>query len=356
MRAMAELLVALVIAVTLLQFLAPRFFSAMDAVLARRRLGHSHISRARPAPPTPQIDGRTTIPSAVDAAQCDALARLTRSGRTAHEALEQVVGAIALDAEGRWLVDPLLDAALIDGNFEPMALDMAAATLRERAACDAEVRVAVAQASMSAKFLTIVPVGALALLILLSGQFRRILASPSMALLVMVGVILNFAGRRWMTMLISRVQDHDGHSISPLIDHLCISLWAGHSLPSACERLLATGECGRAIHRDLRGGSPFDVSLNPLAIHFGDEGRHLADLLVMAHHDGQPIAATVERLATENRATRRRRIDVRTRELPGKLTAPLVLCILPSFMVLSVAPLVLISLGRLTQSLPTVHT
>lgn len=58
------------------------------------------------------------------------------------------------------------------------------------------------------------------------------------------------------------------------------------------------------------------------------------------------------RLATDHRIERRRQIDTRIRQLPTRLSIPLVLCVLPSFLLLSVAPLVLASLSQFSVSLP----
>jgi hypothetical protein len=81
---------------------------------------------------------------------------------------------------------------------------------------------------------------------------------------------------------------------------------------------------------------------------------NLGHTIVEAERDGLPVLDTVMRLATDNRIERRRQIDTRIRQLPTRLSIHLVLCVLPSFLLLSVAPLVLASLSQLSVSLPSI--
>lgn len=341
------------VAVISVQLLAPRICEHFDSTLTRRRLAPSVSTpkALRPSPPTKVVTPRQPARH-LDADTCDALARATRSGLTASQATEAVMGASIATLEEGPLLDPLLGAALIDGNFDPSALELVAATIRDRTSCEQDARVAVAQASLSARWLTVVPVIGSVMLGAFSSQFRRLAFTPSMRAIIVVGLALNWIGRRWMTSLIAKANRNDAHSITSVVDHLCVSLRAGHVLSRACARLGTTGECGRSIRSNLDNGEPLDRALLPLVNHFGSDGQRLVDLLVTAHRDGQPVLSMVDRLAAETRATRRRDTDTRIRQLPGKMAAPLVLCVLPSFMLLSVAPLVLINIERLTYSLP----
>jgi len=67
--------------------------------------------------------------------------------------------------------------------------------------------------------------------------------------------------------------------------------------------------------------------------------RPLAAALVDAERYGSPVGAALDRLATEARDHARRRAEERARRIPVLLLFPLVLCILPAFGLLTVAPL-----------------
>ena len=80
-----------------------------------------------------------------------------------------------------------------------------------------------------------------------------------------------------------------------------------------------------------------DEALGPL-------GRSLA----RAHETGAPVVAAVERLADELERTGRGRIEDRARAVGVKAALPLGLCLLPSFLLLGIVPLVAGLLAGLT--------
>ena len=104
----------------------------------------------------------------------------------------------------------------------------------------------------------------------------------------------------------------------------------------------------------INSGLPLEEALIPLATTHHITGKNLGHTIVEAERDGLPIIETVARLASDHRIERRRHVDTRIRQLPTRLSLPLVLCVLPSFLLLSVAPLVLASLSQLSLSLPSV--
>ncbi|MBI1843778.1 MAG: type II secretion system F family protein [Actinobacteria bacterium] len=66
--------------------------------------------------------------------------------------------------------------------------------------------------------------------------------------------------------------------------------------------------------------------------------RPLISALVAAERYGAPLSETLGRLADEVRGQRRRRAEEAARRVPVKLLFPLVLCILPAFGLLTMAP------------------
>jgi tight adherence protein C len=96
-------------------------------------------------------------------------------------------------------------------------------------------------------------------------------------------------------------------------------------------------------------GERFADALGELPRHLGERAHTLVDGLAAADRDGLPLAPVLDRLAGEARVQRRRRADTAARQLPVRLSLPLVLCTLPSFVLLAVAPLLLAALSSLRQ-------
>lgn len=72
--------------------------------------------------------------------------------------------------------------------------------------------------------------------------------------------------------------------------------------------------------------------------------RPMLALLAASERSGAPVAAPLLRLAASTRAQSRRRAMARARTVPVRLLFPLVFLVLPAFLVLTVAPVVLASL------------
>jgi tight adherence protein C len=70
----------------------------------------------------------------------------------------------------------------------------------------------------------------------------------------------------------------------------------------------------------------------------------LLALLAASERSGAPVGAALVRLAAATRAQARRRAMARARTVPVRLLFPLVFLVLPAFLLLTVAPVVLASL------------
>ena len=383
---MIDLLAGSSMAIALVCFATPRFFRLVDMHEMQRRLNDADLMTEDVKPPLAlprQL--RIDISPVLDfAALCESLARATRSGASPHDALlvslqrhqfhhpcwsalfDDVAALQSCDsslATARETVEPrsndaqclsLLESAMVHGNFVPSALDHASSVLRDRAACSAELAVAASQAQLSARLLSMLPFVLLGGAILVSSQFRSSLWSPIVLCPLFLGFILNRVGWRWISSLISRAVHDEPDDIGQLTEHLCVSLRTGLSMTHACERWRTVSPTGNAVADLISAGAPLEEALLPLATTHPISGKNLGHTIVEAERDGLPILDTVMRLATDHRIERRRQIDTRIRQLPTRLSIPLVLCVLPSFLLLSVAPLVLASLSQLSVSLPSV--
>jgi tight adherence protein C len=102
-----------------------------------------------------------------------------------------------------------------------------------------------------------------------------------------------------------------------------------------------------AVGESMVGGARFADALGQLRIRLGPIAQPLVDSLSSADRYGLPLAPVLERLSFEARQQRRRDTDAAARELPVRLAMPLVLCTLPSFVLLAIVPLLLGALSSL---------
>ena len=96
-------------------------------------------------------------------------------------------------------------------------------------------------------------------------------------------------------------------------------------------------------------GARFVDALDVLEHELGPSGRAMLDALSASERFGQPLVPALERLSEQARFARRVRNDVLARRLPVRLSIPLVCCTLPSFVLLTIAPLLAGALRQLIQ-------
>ena len=85
---------------------------------------------------------------------------------------------------------------------------------------------------------------------------------------------------------------------------------------------------------------------------YGRSALPLVSALGTAVRDGLPLAPVLDRLGDEANAARRRAGEAAARRLPVRLSFPLVVCTLPSFVLLAIAPAVLGALSTVRGSAP----
>jgi tight adherence protein C len=103
---------------------------------------------------------------------------------------------------------------------------------------------------------------------------------------------------------------------------------------------------GAVVSRIERGIGVADA-LDQVPDMTGEHAHPLVSALVSSERYGTALLPALDRLAGEARLDRRRRAEETARRLPVKLLFPLVLCILPAFGALTVAPLLAGALGSL---------
>lgn len=83
------------------------------------------------------------------------------------------------------------------------------------------------------------------------------------------------------------------------------------------------------------------------AVRGSEHARELFDVLADGERLGVPIDHLAFQLALDARDRRRRAADTDARRLPVRLAVPLVVCTLPSFVVLVIVPVIVDTLGHL---------
>lgn len=102
-----------------------------------------------------------------------------------------------------------------------------------------------------------------------------------------------------------------------------------------------------AVALQLDRGQPFSSAIGALRMELGDAITPFVELLAASERYGLSTSHLVQQLSNETRALRRRHDEAAARMLPVKLSFPLVMCTLPSFVLLAIAPAVLAALSSL---------
>jgi hypothetical protein len=163
--------------------------------------------------------------------------------------------------------------------------------------------------------------------------------------------------RKWVAPLVAgprrrRWRRQVEHDLPQAIDLLVSSVRAGLTPFQAVGELARSAPpsvrpgFGEVIHLTERG-HPFPSALGALAEQLGPRAALVADVVAAADRDGLPLGPVLDQLADEARDSRRRLDEAAARQLPVRLSFPLVSCTLPSFVLLAIVPAVMAALSSL---------
>lgn len=332
------------------------------------------IARPRPRQlrpePTVVVHRRNSAGGVVN--DCEEIARALRAGHSPTEAINAsirlpvssttaggLVSAISTESDGdRRLLLTVLAAILEGGGNGAEALDRCAARLRVRADDRREQRTAAAPARLSALILTVLPFGVLLLLISTSAGVRHHLAGRTGIAGLLLGLGLNLLGWRWMQRSITKpVGGRELEALAALADVLESTTLLVRAGVAPRRALLASARhATRPVEAHLtelgwrlEHGWLLADALVGLAERVGPSARRLIDGLVRAERYGSPLGQVLDRMVDDIDALRRDIAVRRTRTLPVRLSAPLVLCTLPSFVLLALLPAVGAALAGLNS-------
>jgi tight adherence protein C len=169
-----------------------------------------------------------------------------------------------------------------------------------------------------------------------------VLLMPLAAPIVLVGTwsvpVLRARRRR------ARAQNESRRALPEVVDLLGLAIGAGMTVPEAIFAVARrhdgslAGELRRVIDEMQRGRRCADA-LDDAGQRLGPEVQPLLAALASSERYGAPLGDTLSRIAADVRADRRRRTEEAARRVPVRLLFPLVLCVLPAFALLTVAPL-----------------
>lgn len=131
---------------------------------------------------------------------------------------------------------------------------------------------------------------------------------------------------------------------------LAVALRSGSAVEAATRQVCAALP-GAATARLAATGDRLGLGVDPARV-WADLAADpaltpLGRTLARAHRSGAPVAAAVERLADELAAAARARTEDRARAVGVRAAVPLGVCLLPSFLLLGIVPLVAGLLGDL---------
>ena len=137
-----------------------------------------------------------------------------------------------------------------------------------------------------------------------------------------------------------------------LIDQLIVLLRAGYTPVNSCIQITTwleppMREVVEEVNLLVQRGVRFSIAVTQLRQTIGPPAYELVDAMIQLDQDGLSATGTLDRLSTQAHAQRRRRAEAAARELPIKLIFPMVCCVLPSFILLTVVPMLVGTLGNL---------
>lgn len=208
-------------------------------------------------------------------------------------------------------------------------LRAAAEILRDAAETEREAEVALSGPRATARLVSWLPVVGALMAVALGADLLGVVGSVAGATAVAVGGALLLAGRWWMSALVTRATVRAPHA-------------------GLAEELIAVGLAGGAsadAAREIARGAIAESGLAPL-----DE-RQASRVLRLASAAGAPVNELLTAAARQQRRVARADGRRRATTLGVRLMLPLGVCVLPSFLSLAVAPLVLSLLSSTTTGL-----
>lgn len=178
--------------------------------------------------------------------------------------------------------------------------------------------------------------GALAVLLVVPGPVGLALAAGT-------GALVWWRGRRWESAHERRRRAQLEAELPHVVDLMTAALAAGAAPTTALALVAATVD--QPMADELRSWTTrLELGSDPVAV-WSSMARHpqlgrLGTTLQRSAESGAPVAAALLRLSEDLRDRRRAAVEERVRQVEVKAAVPLGVCLLPSFVLVGVVPLV----------------
>jgi tight adherence protein B len=217
------------------------------------------------------------------------------------------------------------------GGDVAATVESIAARVEARRAAMEDGRSSGAGMRLSARLVAALP---LAFLPLVPLQRAPLFDAVGLATLIL-GAALAGAGMAWIARLLPHVPGAD--PAADAADLLAAALRGGAGLPDALDVVAEISPALQRAHRLSRLGLPWSEALR----RSGEEGpAWLGETIDVARREGAPLADALEEFAARRRVDRSRAHRTRVLRAPVLMVLPLVLCVLPSFLLLAIVPFI----------------
>ena len=247
-----------------------------------------------------------------------AVAEAAGEGVEVSQAIEQSVPRSRSDHDAWRSLGAAWRVATISGAPLAAALRSFADSLRDREAARRDIEVALAGPRATARIVMLLPIVAVLLGLLMGVDLVATIASPIGAACLVIGIVLIVAARRWMRQLL-RTAEPRRSSEGLALDLLAVAAFGGGAPEAAAG--LVTAELERA-----------GLDLDP---------HTLAGLVNLSRRAGAPLGELARTEAADVRARERADARASAERLAVRLMLPLGACVLPSFLLLGVVPMLL---------------
>ncbi|MDP9224479.1 MAG: type II secretion system F family protein [Actinomycetota bacterium] len=216
-------------------------------------------------------------------------------------------------------------------------IEMVASAIEDRSAGASAGRVSGAGAILSGRMVAALPLFCIPMI----PMSRAPLFDPLGLAMLGTGVALALIGMRWLMRLVPVPPETDD-PIAAIAEILAAVLGAGVGLHHALDHVTGClpADIDPPFERTRRRVKLGMTWLGALSVSDDADLRALGRTLAPGDRPGVPVAAGLRRLARERRAERARAFDERTKRAPVVMVLPLVLCVLPSFLILALGPFV----------------
>jgi tight adherence protein B len=215
------------------------------------------------------------------------------------------------------------------------ALESFAQSLRDRSAAERDIAVALAGPRATARVVLLLPAVALGLALLLGVDLGAALTHPVGAVSIAAGVLLALLARSWTRRMLRRAAPPPP-TIGLELDLLAVAAGGGGS-PEAARRLVQ---------------SVLDAADLAPAPTCGDADDTAAVLVELSRRSGAPLASLARAEATQARLRARDEARRTAEDLGVRLMLPLGACVLPSFLLIGIVPMLV---GLLSSTAPQAY-